>query len=108
MAESIKKIFYNTLKAGGVTVLLFLLGIVIGYFWTKYSHKSVIKYAPWIQLSSGAFILWSVLGKLGWEIQTWKGESPAEKWNKWIFRVLNCIGMFFLFISSSALLFAGR
>jgi hypothetical protein len=62
-------------------------------------------YGPWVQLLSGAFFLWAVLALLGWKIQTWEGQTPAEKLNRWAFRVLNCVGMFFLFVSSSALIF---
>jgi hypothetical protein len=67
--------------------------------------RAVEKWALWLQLIGGALVLWAVWGLLGFEIQTFGGVSTPEVVNKWLFRILNGIGMFLVFISSSAMIF---
>jgi hypothetical protein len=45
-----------------------------------------------------SFLLVAGIGKLGWSIQTWDGNAPAESLNEWIFLILSHIGTFLLFI----------
>ena len=105
MAQPVSKVIRGLVIAGAVSFVLLLTGIGFGRACARCSAGSVLSYGPWVQLLSGALFLWAVLALLGWEIQTWKGQTPAEELNKWAFRVLNCIGMFLLFASSAALIF---
>ncbi len=90
--------------AGMVTVAVLLVSFLAARLWVRSSPVSVARSAPWLQVFSGAFFLWSVLGLLGWEIQTIDGNTPPEKINRWVFRVLNGTGMLLLFTSSIGLL----
>lgn len=45
-----------------------------------------------LQLLSGALLLWATLSLLGWEIQSWKGRTLAERVNRGIFRCGYCLG----------------
>ena len=104
MAQRVSKVIRSLVIAGAVSVALLMAGVGFGKAWANCCVASVLRYGPWVQLLSGAFFLWAVLALLGWEIQTFGGTTPAERINKWVFRVLNCIGMFLLFASSSALI----
>ena len=103
-----KKVLHSYCVAGIVAFAVVALGIVTGWFWAAYCPDSVDTFAHWIQLGSGAFFLWGVLGLLGWEIRTWGGKSPQEKLDTWIYRILHCLGMFFLFASTAAMIFSGN
>ncbi|HIE34909.1 MAG TPA: hypothetical protein EYP79_01765 [Campylobacterales bacterium] len=46
-------------------------------------------------------IVWAIFSKVGWEIQTIKGESLPEIINQFWFRLLYTIGAFFLFLAFS-------
>jgi len=40
-------------------------------------------------------VAWGVLGRSGWEIQSWKGQNPYEKFNSRWFTALYLLGLFF-------------
>lgn len=87
-----------------ISVLILRVGLGLGTLWATRWPGTVLRYAPWVQLCSGAVFLWAVLGLVGWEVQTLGGTSATERANAWTFRLLNCVGMGALFTSSSALI----
>ena len=42
-------------------------------------------------------LLTAGIGKLGWHIQTWGGQTPAESINDWLFFLLTIVGAWLLF-----------
>ena len=98
------KVMRSYRDAGLHSLAVFALGMLIGWLWSVSCPTSVPEFAPWLQVASAFFFLWSVLGVLGWRIQTYGGQSRAERWNFRAFRLLNCLGMFLLWVSSCALL----
>lgn len=52
-----------------------------------------------IQILSTFLILWALVGKLGWSLQTWKGETLPEKVNDFWFKLLNILGLLLLFFA---------
>ena len=48
-------------------------------------------------LAGRVVLLVAGLGKLGWSIQTWGGNSPIEVLNGWVFLGLSHLGMFLVF-----------
>jgi hypothetical protein len=61
--------------------------------------KLINKHARLVYLIIGTgFLLVAGIGKLGWSIQTYSGNTPAENLNERIFLFLSHIGTFFLFI----------
>ncbi len=106
MAATKREVLTHWGKAGIASLVALLGGLGTGWLWaTKFrSYILIGSVAPWVQLASGAFFLWCVLGLLGWKIQTWHGDSPAEQLNVRLLWALNVIGMYALFTSSSALI----
>lgn len=102
--QDYRKVFRSLFDAGILTLAVLACGFVAGWLWAIRCPNSVRTAARWLQIFSGAFFLWSVLGLLGFEIQTYRGETGPEKLNKRVFQVLNCVGMFLLFGSSFALI----
>ena len=47
---------------------------------------------------SAGFLLLAGIGKLGWSIQTYGGETSLEKLNNCLFLILSHIGTFLLFL----------
>jgi hypothetical protein len=61
--------------------------------------KLINKHIRLIYLIVGTgFLLVAGIGKLGWSIQTFGGNTPAERLNEWIFLFLSLFGTFLLFI----------
>jgi len=58
--------------------------------------------ARWIagvRVLSGGLILWAVLGRLGWKIQTWNGTSLPERVNDTWFKLTYGLGVYLLMLS---------
>jgi hypothetical protein len=45
-----------------------------------------------LRVGAASFFAAATLGRCGWDIQTWGGDSPAERWNMKIFRLLYVAG----------------
>jgi hypothetical protein len=52
-----------------------------------------------LQCAGVAILLWATLAKQGWNIQTWGGNSAAERVDLWVFWVLYLAGSFVLMLS---------
>ncbi len=76
-------------------ILFFALGAA--YCFSKFTISDDVISVT--QIISAFLILWALIGKLGWSIQTIGGQTPMEKANDFWFLVLNTIGIFCLFFS---------
>jgi hypothetical protein len=52
-----------------------------------------------MRVVTGSLFAAATLGRCGWSIQTWGGDSPAERWNTRIFRCLYLFGFGLLLLS---------
>jgi len=52
-----------------------------------------------VRVVTGSLFAAATLGRCGWSIQTWGGDSPAQRWNTTIFRCLYLFGFGLLLLS---------
>lgn len=90
-----KSYFFSVLKVGMVIGLGFLSAYLIINFCQEW-HKILVTLSRLIGLS---LIAGAVLGRVGWAIQTWSGETPVEKHNFRVFRWLYFLGIYFTALS---------
>jgi len=77
----------------------FICALLFVRFSRSKCSKLINEHIRLVYLIVGAgFLLVASIGKLGWSIQTWDGNTPAESLNEWIFIILSHIGTFLLFI----------
>lgn len=53
----------------------------------------------WLSLSSAIFFITGFFGPTGWEIQTYHGDTPAEKLNQYLCKLCNLAGNLLLVIA---------
>jgi len=85
-----------------VSLLLTAGCAFIGYFTALYLNNILpltVTKINIIRVISIAIIAWAVLSKVGWDIQTWSGNTLPEKVNNIFFRVLYIIGFYLVIIS---------
>lgn len=83
------------------TVLAVLAGVIAGSTLQDiYGRPSSMTLAV-LQVLGAGIILTATLAVLGWEIQSYKGQSLPEKVNRWLFRAQYWLGTF-LFVMSVA------
>jgi len=75
--------------------------ITIAFFSAKYLsqfYPNILKpkIRLWIFFFGAGLLLVAAIGRLGWEIQTWATESPAEKLDQAIFWISSVTGTFLL------------
>ncbi len=61
-----------------------------------YSKPLSIYITPWTYVLSAVVLLWAVLAKVGWSIQTMAGDSLPEQLNEVFFRFLMAVGTYSL------------
>lgn len=77
----------------------FIFALLFVRFSRSKCPKLINKHIRLVYLIVGAgFLLVASIGKSGWSIQTWSGDTPPERLNEWIFIILSHIGTFLLFI----------
>ena len=79
------------------------VNFIFAFLFVRFSRskcpKLINKHIRLVYLIVGAgFLLVASVGKSGWSIQTYGGNTPAERLNEWIFIILSHIGTFLLFI----------
>lgn len=84
----------------------FLIVIVTGFAawlvadWiSKSAVTTTSQMVSWLQYGGIGILLWATLAKQGWNIQTYGGQSTAEKVDQWIFRGLYVVGSFCFYLS---------
>jgi TRAP-type C4-dicarboxylate transport system permease small subunit len=87
-------------QAGCCVAVAVVAAFAVAYFINR-ARLSLLSdgFMRFLRLITATFFATAVLGRSGWDIQTWRGTSPAEKWNKKIFRVLYIFGFFLLVLS---------
>lgn len=95
--KKVKKVFSSYFAWFFLTTFLAVLGTVAAHFTnTAYALQEIqIKLIQILSLILEA----TSLGQYGYGIQTWGGESPAEKWNQRLFTFFSCVGFFLLVFS---------
>lgn len=96
--KSTTVIFHYFYTFVGVAVN-FIFALLFVCFSRSKCPKLINKHIRLVYLIVGSgFLLVASIGKLGWSIQTFGGNTPAEKLNEGIFLFLSHIGTFLLFI----------
>ena len=89
----------NSIYQGLMTVFrVSMCAILFAFIMTHFISLSE-KHILLIQLFSGFLILWALIAKLGWSIQTTHGNTLPEQMNSFWFIFLNVIGIFCLFFT---------
>ena len=79
-------------KAAGVVALVFGLA-----YWSASRVVTIpaSRRVMW-QAVGAALTFWAVYAKVGWQIQTIDGNSPAETFNEWFFYIVTAVGTLLL------------
>jgi hypothetical protein len=78
-----------------LNTVLFCIALAVTYFYVGLEFSRI----SWLLVVSTMLLTQAAFGQLGWEIQTWGGDSVIEAINKWWFRVLYSFGVIFLFVT---------
>ena len=90
------------LKSFGLVFAVFVVALLSAMIGHRYYSAWLLKISPWTQIASAFLILWAVLGQLGFEIETWDGNSLPERINKYWFRILMVFGTYLLMVGMLA------
>jgi len=96
-------IFQSMIWVTSITITAFIFAVIIHVVF-----PSFLRYSGILQIISACLILWGILGRLGWSIQTWKAETLPEKVNEFWFRLVTIIGIFVLMLTLFSGLFKGE
>jgi len=73
-----------------------IVSIAVGYFAGKalgtVSGPSATRLVAILQVVGATLLLWATLFVRGWDIQTFGGVTLTERINRWIYRLLYCLG----------------
>ena len=83
------------------TLLAVLAGVIVGSTLHDIAGSPSRTTVAILQVFGAGVILTATLAVLGWEIQSYKGQSLPEKVNRWLFRSQYWLGTF-LFVMSVA------
>ncbi len=97
MTVVFRAIIVSFLYVAVTTCLAYALGRLL---FCTYGHCPQIGYQL-LQCVGVGILLWATLAKQGWSLQTWGGNSQAEKLDQWVFCILYLIGSFVLVLSVS-------
>jgi hypothetical protein len=67
-------------------------GYLIGKALGAVSGPQPTRLVAALQVFGAMVLLWATLFVRGWEIQSWGGVTLTERVNRWIYRLLYCIG----------------
>lgn len=88
--------------------ILFLISLlVVCLLRTKWPKLLTEKYKTLSVIIGVGLLLVATIGRLGWSIQTFDGNTLGEKLNIWIFWIISCLGTFLLFVDTNDRLFNG-
>lgn len=81
------------------TFIAVLAGVVAGTTLGSVAGKPSVITVALLQVVGAAIILAATLAVLGWEIQSYKGQTLPEKVNRWLFRAQYWLGTFIFVVS---------
>jgi hypothetical protein len=85
------------LKSVGLVVAVFALaGLVAQFAATKWPKLCRGWFRVVAFLLGSGLLLAAGIGRLGWSIQTWSGDSQAERLDQFIFLFLSLLGTFLM------------
>ena len=91
MEENTKKVLKQSGKglliACAILIFAFYTAPCINIFVTK---ENITLY----RLGAFGLVAWAVLGRSGFEIQSYKSSSSSEKINKYIYLIIYCVGLY--------------
>jgi hypothetical protein len=93
MNNVIKNYFKNILIVG---ILLFVLKFLVDYLADVFTFLLSAKIRLIIFFVGTWMLLVATIGRLGWHIQTWDGNSPAESLDKILFWLFAVVGTAFI------------
>jgi hypothetical protein len=82
-----------------LSLFLVILTIGAGYLTSIYFQNGISYYLnqyPLMKFIPVVLIAWIVLGRCGWNIQTWTGDSIPETFDKWFFRTFYILSFYLL------------
>lgn len=81
-------------------VALSALLLAVGTAWAITPRVAPSGWFHGVLLVSSAILLFVAgVGRLGWNVQTWSGNTPTERFNLWTFRGLSFVGLYLLLLS---------
>jgi hypothetical protein len=89
--------YAKALAGVGVAIVVGLYGGFVMRSKFSWNETSIVIF----RCISVGLLATSALGRLGWIIQTWGGNSQAERFNMWLFRVLYLVGLILTVVSFS-------
>jgi hypothetical protein len=92
MDTGTKEVLASYAKALGLATVAILVGVLFGWGLTKWfawTGNGILIY----RCISVGILATSALGRLGWDIVTWSGGTPAERLNTALFRVIYLTGL---------------
>jgi len=69
-----------------------MLGYLSGKFFGRISSPPHSRVVAGLQVFGATVLLWATLFVRGWDIQTYGGVTLTERVNRWIYRLLYCLG----------------
>lgn len=93
-----QKLRANIFKSAYIVVCILLFSFIFAFIMKKWFPVSQ-NFITIIQIISVLLILWGLLGKLGWTLQTFSGVTLQEQINNYWFRILNGLGAYLLLFS---------
>ena len=94
--KKIRSAIFGSVWSTGVAVIL---GLLTGYLIDRVAGKPSVAVLSSLQIVAAGIILVATLAFLGWEIQSFKGQTLPEKVNRWLFRTLYWLGTFLFVVS---------
>lgn len=87
----------NSIRQGFITVMLVAIASAISVNLFKAYFSFTSDTITITQIVSVFLILWALISKLGWPIQTFKGNTIPEQIDNFWFILLNVVGTYLLF-----------
>ena len=94
--KKIRSAFFVALSS---TAAAIILGLLTGCWIGRVAGKPVPVILSALQITGAGMILVATLALVGWEIQSFKGQTLSEKVNRWLFRTLYWLGTFVFVVS---------
>lgn len=98
MDTIIKQVVMSYVKAILFVAWLTFIAYLLALYVNAHINYSIAEFVKQLQILS-AILMGASLGKRGYEIQTWGGQTPAEKLNEKVFVVFSGLGYFILIFS---------